>query len=393
MSSVSTAEPGTGTGDHVAALESVIDTVIAPNAAEVDRGGTYPRAGIEALGKSGLLALTSAPEVGGPGAGLGAAAHVVERLAGVCGSTAMVVLMHYAATSVIEAHGPEDLRRAIAGGGHLTTLAFSEAGSRSHFWAPVGTATAEGGMVRLRAQKSWVTAAGEADTYVWSSRPLDGPGAMTLWTVPSNAAGLTVQGPFDGLGLRGNASNPIAAEDVQIPVSAMLGGDGSGMDIALHTILPTFLVLNAAFSVGVMESLTDLALQHLTRTKLTHLGEILADQPVARADFARLRIRADEAKAFLHDTLGALQAERADATLRVLQVKAVAAEAASEVADGVMRLCGGSAFRKELGVERRFRDALAARVMAPTTEALRDFVARACLGRPLLDGARDGEGA
>src|SRR5690606_3388754 len=95
------------------------------------------------------------------------------------------------------------------------------------------------------------------------------------------------------------------------------------------TILPTFLVLNAAFSVGVMESLTDLALQHLTRTKLTHLGEILADQPVARADFARLRIRADEAKAFLHDTLGALQAERADAPLRVHDsVEAVQAERA-----------------------------------------------------------------
>jgi isovaleryl-CoA dehydrogenase len=72
--------------------------------------------------------------------------------------------------------------------------------------------------------------------------------------------------------------------------------------------------------------------------------------------------------------------------LRVLQVKAVAGEAAAEVADGVMRVCGGAAFRRELGVERRFRDALAARVMAPTTDALRDFVGRAALGQPLLDG-------
>ena len=72
--------------------------------------------------------------------------------------------------------------------------------------------------------------------------------------------------------------------------------------------------------------------------------------------------------------------------LRVLQVKAVAGEAAAEVADGVMRVCGGAAFRRELGVERRFRDALAARVMAPTTDALRDFVGRAALGLPLFDG-------
>ncbi|XRQ09893.1 acyl-CoA dehydrogenase family protein [Actinomadura welshii] len=395
MSSVPITEPVAGAGEHAAALTSVIDTVVAPDAAEVDRGGTFPRAGVQALGKAGVLGLMSAPEVGGPGAGLGAAAHVVERLAGVCGSTAMVVLMHYAATSVLEAHGPGEVRRAIAAGEHVTTLAFSEAGSRSHFWAPVGTADLAGGdtaggaaggaVVRLRAQKSWVTSAGEADTYVWSSRPLNAPGPMTLWAVPSRAAGLTVRGTFDGLGLRGNASSPVTADDVQVPVDAMLGGDGSGLDIALQTVLPNFLVLNAAFSVGVMEALTGLAQEHLTRTRLTHLGQTLADQPMARSGFARLRIRTDEARAFLRDTLDALDAGRPDATLRVLQVKAVAAEAASEVADGVMRLCGGSAFRKELGVERRFRDALAARVMAPTTEALTDFVARACLGRPLLD--------
>ena len=83
----------------------------------------------------------------------------------------------------------------------------------------------------------------------------------------------------------------------------------------------------------------------------------------------------------------ALNDGRPDAVLRVLQVKAVASEAASDVADGVMRLCGGAAFRKELAVERSFRDALAARVMAPTTAALRDFAGRATLGLPLFDGA------
>jgi alkylation response protein AidB-like acyl-CoA dehydrogenase len=79
---------------------------------------------------------------------------------------------------------------------------------------------------------------------------------------------------------------------------------------------------------------------------------------------------------------------RDDATLRVLEVKAVAAEAASEVADGALQLCGDAAFRKELGIERLFRDALGARVMAPTTEALHDFVGRTCLGLPLFDAAR-----
>jgi alkylation response protein AidB-like acyl-CoA dehydrogenase len=110
-------------------------------------------------------------------------------------------------------------------------------------------------------------------------------------------------------------------------------------------------------------------------------------EPVARAAFARLRIRTDSVRAFLRDTLAALNGGRNDATLRVLEVKAVAVEAAAGVADGVLRLCGGAAFRKELGVERLFRHALAARAMAPTSDASHDFIGRSCLGLPMFDVA------
>jgi isovaleryl-CoA dehydrogenase len=369
---------------HSASLSAVIDETVSPNAAEIDRTGAFPRANIEALAKQGLLGLISSEEVGGRGGDLAAAADVIERLGGVCGSTAMVLLMHYAATALIEAHGGEDIRRAIAGDGHLTTLAFSETGSRSHFWAPLGTATEADGEVILDARKSWVTSAGEADSYVWSSRALAGDGPMTLWLVPRDASGLTVSGSFDGLGLRGNASRPVTADKARVSREAMLGADGAGLDIALQTALPYFLVLNAAFSLGLMEALVARAGTRLTGTRLEHLGQSMAEQPELRARFAQLRIRTDEVRAFVRDTLTALGTGREDATLRVLQVKAVAAEAASEVADGVMRLCGGSAFRKELGVERLFRDSLAARVMAPTTEALHEFVGRVTLGMPLL---------
>jgi isovaleryl-CoA dehydrogenase len=371
--------------DYPAVLASVIDEVIAPQAIETDHSGAFPRAGIDALGKAGLLGLISSTDVGGAGKSLADAAYVIEKLATACGSTAMIVLMHYSAVAIIEAHGDQETRRAIGSGRHLSTLAFSETGSRSHFWAPESSAKIDGnGTVVLDAQKSWVTSAGEADSYVWSSRPFQADGPMTLWLVPSNARGLQVRGKFDGLGLRGNASNPVSAKSVTVASGAILGDDGAGLDIALQTVLPHFLVLNAAFSLGLMQALIDEAGDHLKRTKLTHLGQTLAEQEHHRMRFAQLLTRTDEVRAFLQDTLSALAAGRADATLRVLQVKAVAAEGASEVSDGVMRLCGGSAFRKELGAERRFRDALAARVMAPTTEALRDFVGRAALGLPLF---------
>ncbi|HEY3896534.1 MAG TPA: acyl-CoA dehydrogenase family protein [Pseudonocardiaceae bacterium] len=379
--------PTTATA-YQSVLSAVIEREVGPKAAEIDRTGDFPREAVQALGDAGLLGLLSAPQVGGGGESLAAAAHVVESVGGRCASTGLVVLMHYAAVAVIEAHGPQDIRRAIARGDHLSSLAFSEVGSRSQFWTPLGTATAaEDGAVLLDARKSWVTSAGHAHSYVWSSRPLAGNGAMTLWLVPSDRAGLRVAGKFDGVGLRGNASSPLSGVGVLIPTEFRLGADGAGLDVAMATAMPTFLVLSAALSLGIMEALIAETVKHLARSRLQHLDQTLAQQPVPRAELARLRIRTDGVRSFLRDTLAALDSGREDATLRVLEIKAVAAEAAAEVADGALRLCGGAAFRKELAVERLFRDALAARVMAPTTEALHDFVGRSCLGLPLFDAA------
>jgi isovaleryl-CoA dehydrogenase len=164
------------------ALARVIEDIVAPGAADVDASGEFPRKQIDALAQAGLLALTVPAELGGGGGGPREAAYVVRELGAVCGSTAMVVTMHYAATAALVAASATEALAEIAAGRHLSTLAFSETGSRSHFWAPLGTASAEpggdggdgdgGGGVVLTASKSWVTSAGHADSYVWSSLPL-----------------------------------------------------------------------------------------------------------------------------------------------------------------------------------------------------------------------------
>lgn len=208
---------------------------------------------------------------------------------------------------------------------------------------------------------------------------------MTLWLVPSDRGGLGVAGPFDGLGLRGNASSPVVAEAVEVAADTQLGEDGEGLNIAMEVVLPWFLLLNASFSIGLMGAVIAATTTHLGATRFEHTGTSLGKQAVTRAGLARMQMTGDAARALRDDALAAVASARADAQLRVLEVKAVAAEAAIEVTEQAMRLCGGAAFRKEVGIERRFRDARAARVMAPTTDALEDFVGRALLGLPLID--------
>ncbi len=363
-------------------LDHVITNQLDALAPETDQNARFPRPVIDALAKAGLLGLVSSKDVGGLGLGLAEASHVVAKLAQSCPSTAMIVCMHYCAVAVLEQFGPETVRRDIAAGKHLTTLAFSEAESRSHFWAPASSATQAGHDVLLDARKSWITSAFEADSYVWSSRPLAAEGASSIWLVDAKAEGLTLAAPFNGLGMRGNASSPVTAK--QVKASAALGADGKGFDIMMGVVLPWFSTLNASCSVGTMEGSLARAIAHVGATRHQHLDTSLADLPTIRAYLAKARIKADMANALLQDTLAAIGGGRADTMLRVLEVKAACAETALEVTDAAMRVCGGAAFRKEVGVERLFRDARAAHVMAPTTDVLYDFIGKAITGLPLF---------
>jgi alkylation response protein AidB-like acyl-CoA dehydrogenase len=191
----------------------------------VDRGATFPEQSIAALKAAGVLGAVSAPEVGGLGLGVRGAVEIVGRVAQECGSTAMIACMHYCGTVVLEAFATEAVRRAAASGETLITLAFSEAGSRSHFWArwapPRPRATAS-----LNAQKER-SAPRLAPRRTCGRRAIAAEGLSTILAGPGGDSGLTVQGPFEGLGLRGMTRLPSSPMDVKIPRTAMLGEDGA----------------------------------------------------------------------------------------------------------------------------------------------------------------------
>lgn len=370
--------------DYFRIADRICSETVAAFAPDVDRDGVFPRKSIEALKTVGLLGAVSARSNGGLELGPRGAAAIVRRVAQECGSTAMVLCMHYCGTAVLEAYASEEVRRAAASGDHLSTLAFSETGSRSHFWAPISTARRDGDHVVLDARKSWITSASAATAYVWSSKPLQAEGLSTIWLVPSDAPGIEVQGPFNGLGLRGNESSPVSAKNVRVPEAAMLGTDGRGFDVMMGTVLPLFNLLNAACSVGLMEAAVQRTSAYAAGTRYEHIDSSLADLPTIRAYIAQIRVKTDMAGTLLDDSISAIESGRPDAMLRVLECKAAAGETSTEVLDTAMRICGGAAFRKDLAVERYFRDARAAGVMAPTTDLLYDFIGKAVCGMDLF---------
>ena len=271
--------------------------------------------------------------------------------------------------------------RDAAAGRHLSTLAFSEPGSRSHFWAPVSRAAATNGGVRIAAQKSFVTSAGHADGYVVSTlaSATAGPIESTIYLVLRQDAGVAVSEPWNGLGMRGNASAPMTL-DVAVSADRALTQPGKGLDMMLGVVLPTFQVGSAAVALGIAEAAVQVTQRHLTTARLEHMNATLAELPTLRARLAQMRVETDRARAHLASVLDALETPGPLTQLMVLEAKAAATEAAVVVTDLGMRTCGGAAFGAKLGLERLFRDARAPIVMAPTTDQAYDFIGRALCG-------------
>jgi alkylation response protein AidB-like acyl-CoA dehydrogenase len=368
--------------------KEVAEGPIKAYADRVDGEAAFPRESIQALGQAGLLGLTIAPEYGGLGQGLRVATAVLDEIGQRCASTGMVYLMHLCGVSCYNAVPDKmaDQLSAAARGQHLSTLAWSERGSRSHFWAPVSEAAQHNGHFSLNAQKSWVTSAGQADGYVVSSKSPDAQGPLDtmLFFVPRDASGMAVSGTFTGLGMRGNASSPMALDNVSVPAAEALTESGKGVEMMLGVVLPWFQLGNSAICIGVAEAATQATAGHLTAGRFEHLGTSLADLPNLRASLARMRIETDKARAHLVATLDAVESGSPAAQLMVLESKAQAAETGIQVTDLGMRACGGAAFSKHLGLERNFRDVRAPAVMAPTSDHLYDFIGKALCGMELF---------
>jgi alkylation response protein AidB-like acyl-CoA dehydrogenase len=375
----------------VSSAKEIADRVLAPAARQNDKEGRFSSEAIKALGPAGLLGImlpadcrrcrSRPPHVRGDRQRACRSGRIGRH--GL--SHARLRRREIAAARKGATVAPT--LKEIAAGRHLSTLAFSEAGSRSHFWAPVSRARRNAAGVHITAKKSFVTSAGQASSYVVSALAPQGtaPTDSTLYLIASGARGLSVAGAWDGLGLRANASAPMTLDDCEVSYESQLTDDGAGFQAMLQVVLPLFNLGSAAVALGICRAAVAGTATHLKSARFEHLGQSLGESlPTLRAQIATMQIDTDGLAARIDDLIDHLERPRDTTVLRVLESKAAAGDTAIAVTSAALRICGGAAFAKHMAVERLFRDAHAGAVMAPTGDVLREFIGKAVLGMPLF---------
>ena len=377
----------------------IASRVLAPAAGPNDKAGRFSTEAVDSLGQSGLLALMLPPDLGGPGLGPRTFAAVAATLAEADASVAMVYLMHILGVATIRSARPSAakgvtplLQEVVA---FPTVEGNVDARNQQQAWVrktatELGLVVRDAGLVtevELPAAKKDAPVLGYAKSYIVSSLAPDGAGPTdsTLYLVPADTPGVSVAGAWDGLGLRANASAPLALDNCKVPSSFQLTDDGAGFQVMLNVVLPLFNLGAACVALGLCRAAVAGTTAHLKSARFEHLGQSLGESlPTLRAQLASMQIDTDGLSARIDDLIEHLESPREATMLRVLESKAAAGDVAIGVTSTAMRICGGAAFSKHMSIERLFRDAHAGAVMAPTGDVLREFIGKALLGMPLF---------
>ena len=344
---------------------------IGPLAAETDRMGQYPQRSLDALKQAGLWGLRASPEDGGLGADLVTTCLVVEEIAKKCPSTAMCYKMHLEASEVIcrvpTAHQRERFVKPLARGEVLATVAGSESQGAGDNWTPSPIFSiverVPGGYRIDGVRKSYVTSAEHATHYFFLCRiGPDAPNdAISLLFVERDAIEWEILEPWEGVGLRGNASSPMRFSGI-VPDENRIGAEHTAMADVGHLFRPVLGLTYAAAYLGTASGAFEIASQEGNRRFPS--GSRRLDNPINQRRMAEMSVRIEAAQTMLHAAASLFDCGELRSPLPVMQAKVLCSETAVWVTQELMTMFGGTAFAGRLPFERYFRDARAGLIMA-----------------------------
>ncbi|MEU1291328.1 SfnB family sulfur acquisition oxidoreductase [Streptomyces sp. NPDC005840] len=361
-------------------------------ASERDRERRLPRAELERLSASGLLAVTVPAAHGGADVGAGTLAEIFRLLASADPSLAQIPQSHFVYVNVIRRQGTDGQRRFFFGellAGRRLGNAQSEAGTRHVQDIRTRLTPRPDGSLLLTGEKHYSTGALFADWIPVLARAADD--ALHVAYVPRDAPGLTVVDDWDGMGQRTTASGTVRLTGVVVPADRVLPHHLTFRGPQLHGA--TAQLLHAAIDVGIADgALTEAVSFVRTRSRpwFESGADTAAEDPLVIQRFGELGVTTRASRALLREAARAVEEARADltddtaaeASVAVAAAKAHAARTAVEVADALFDLAGTRSALDSLNLHRHWRDARTHTLHDPARWKIQH------IGRHLLNGTR-----
>ena len=351
---------------------------VKPLAQDVDENEQFPVETVAKMAKAGFLGIPVPKEYGGQGCDPLTYVMCVEELSKVCGTTGVIVSAHTSlCIDPIQTFGTEEQKKKyipdLASGKKLGAFGLTEPGAGTDAQGQQTKAVLDGDEWVLNGSKCFITNGSYADVYIVIAVTgvVEKRGRKmkqnSAFIVEKGTPGFTFGTKEKKMGIRGSATYELIFEDCRIPKENLLGKQGKGFGIAMHTLDGGRIGI-ASQALGLAEGALERTIEYVKERK--QFGRSIGQFQNTQFQLADMATKVEAAKQLVY------KAAMAKATQKVYSVEAAmaklyAAEVAMEVTTKAVQLHGGYGYIREYDVERMMRDAKITEIYEGTSEVQR----------------------
>ena len=364
---------------------------VKPLAQEVDETEKFPTGTVEKMAKYGFLGIPVPKELGGQGCDILTYAMCVEELSKVCGTTGVIVSAHTSlcVAPILTFGTPEQNEKYVpdlASGKKLGAFGLTEPMAGTDAQGQQTKAVLDGDEWVLNGSKCFITNGKEADVYIVIAvtGKVEKRGRtmkeISAFIVEKGTPGFTFGVKEKKMGIRGSSTYELIFTDCRIPKENLLGKQGKGFNIAMHTLDGGRIGI-AAQALGLAEGALETTIAYVKERK--QFGRSIAQFQNTQFQLADMATKVKAAQLMVYRA--ALKKDEYQAGAKVsysveaAMAKLYAAEVAMEVTTKCVQLHGGYGYIREYDVERMMRDAKITEIYEGTSEVQRMVISGALL--------------
>ncbi len=355
-----------------------------PRAAEYDKTGEFPKENVRELAELGLMGMIVPEAYGGSGMDFVSLAIAIEEISKACASTGVIVAVNNSLVSYpILTFGTEEQKKRylplLATGKSLGAFALTEPNVGSDPASLEMTARKEGDHYILNGTKRFITNGGAADIFLVFATidKTKGHKGICAFITEKNYKGFSLGKHEDLMGIRATANCELIFEDCPVPKENLLGEEGQGFKIALHTLDVSRIDIGAQ-AVGISQAAFEKALQYSKERK--QFGRHLCEFEMIQEMLADMATKIQAARFLVYYAAFCKDKGLPRFSKESAMAKLFAAQVAVEVTKNAVQIHGGYGYTKEYAVERYYRDAKCMEIYEGTSEIQKIVIARSVLG-------------
>ena len=350
----------------------------APYHEQWEKDGQISREAWLEAGRQGLLCMSIPEEYGGLGVDKLFSVIMMEEQARAGTSGPGFGLHSEIVGPYILTYGTEEQKKKylpkLVSGEMIGAIAMTEPGAGSDLQGVKTRAVKDGDDYIINGSKTFITNGFMSDLVIVVAKtdPTAGAKGTTLFLVEADTPGFEKGRNLDKLGLKAQDTAELFFEDVRVPASSILGGEGKGFFCLMQELAWERLQI-AIGATATMEAVLEETIEY-TKERSAFGRNVIQFQNT-KFKLAELKTEATIARTFVDDCLEKLLNNELSVETAAM-AKYWCSDVENKLIDECLQFHGGYGFMWEYRVARAYADARVQRIYGGTNEIMKEIISR-----------------